>query len=347
MIELTGITKVYRTGSQTLEALRGVTMMVRKGEFISIMGPSGSGKSTLMNVIGCLDTPTAGEYVLDGERVAGLDFDELAAVRNHKIGFVFQNFNLLPYASAWENVELPMLFDGKSARRRKERVTRAPERRRAVRLARAQAVRAFRRATAEDRPGPGPGQRPAHPPSRRADREPRFEERRGDHRPALRSLEERPDHRHGHPQRRYRRPVPTRRPPFRRHGQELTVDRGSLQPQTSGDDLRAKEGTGISRQVLRRSKRRPGKAASSRTTWAKTPAFPATTTGVACVDDRQKSYFFKSKAFFPKQVHASVYDPSVVACAFILFNFIKCRIDSQSRSIRPMGGHCLDRISYR
>ena len=123
MIELNGITKVYKTGSQTLEALRGVSLTIRKGEFISIMGPSGSGKSTLMNVIGCLDTPTAGEYVLDGDRVAGLSFDELAAVRNHKIGFVFQNFNLLPYATAWENVELPMLFDGKNARRRKERVT--------------------------------------------------------------------------------------------------------------------------------------------------------------------------------------------------------------------------------
>jgi putative ABC transport system ATP-binding protein len=123
MIELKGITKVYEMGSQTLEALRGVTLKIGKGEFISIMGPSGSGKSTLMNIIGCLDTPTAGDYVLDGDKVAGLSFDRLAAVRNRKIGFVFQNFNLLPYASAWENVELPMLFDGKNARRRKERVT--------------------------------------------------------------------------------------------------------------------------------------------------------------------------------------------------------------------------------
>ncbi len=122
MIELQGIKKVYRMGSQSLEALRGVSLRVKKGEFISIMGPSGSGKSTLMNIIGCLDTPTAGDYTLDSDRVAGLSFDQLASVRNRKIGFVFQNFNLLPYASAWENVELPMLFDGKSARRRKERV---------------------------------------------------------------------------------------------------------------------------------------------------------------------------------------------------------------------------------
>jgi putative ABC transport system ATP-binding protein len=123
MIELQGITKVYQTGSQTLEALRGISLKIGKGEFVSIMGPSGSGKSTLMNIIGCLDTPTAGEYVLDSDNVAGLTFDQLAAVRNRKIGFVFQNFNLLPYATAWENIELPMLFDGKNGRKRRERVT--------------------------------------------------------------------------------------------------------------------------------------------------------------------------------------------------------------------------------
>ncbi len=122
MIDLDGITKVYRTGSQSLEALRGVTLTIGRGEFVSVMGPSGSGKSTLMNIVGCLDTPTAGSYILDGDKVAGLTFDQLAAVRNRKIGFVFQNFNLLPYATAWENVELPLLFDGKNGRRRRERV---------------------------------------------------------------------------------------------------------------------------------------------------------------------------------------------------------------------------------
>jgi putative ABC transport system ATP-binding protein len=123
MIELNGITKVFQMGSQKLEALRGISLMITKGEFVSIMGPSGSGKSTLMNILGCLDTPTAGEYVLDSDKVAGLTFDQLAAVRNRKIGFVFQNFNLLPYATAWENIELPMLFDGKNGRKRRERVT--------------------------------------------------------------------------------------------------------------------------------------------------------------------------------------------------------------------------------
>ena len=122
MIEFRGIKKVYQTGSQSLEALRDLTLEIDRGEFVSIMGPSGSGKSTLMNIIGCLDTPTEGEYILEGRNVAGLNLDQLATIRNKTIGFVFQNFNLLPYATAWENVELPLLFNGKKARQRRERV---------------------------------------------------------------------------------------------------------------------------------------------------------------------------------------------------------------------------------
>ena len=122
VIQATSLTKVYKMGEVEVHALRGLSTTIDRGEAVAIMGPSGSGKSTLMNIIGCLDTPTAGSYVLDGEKVAGLTFDELAAVRNRKIGFVFQNFNLLPYATAWENIELPMLFDGKNGRRRRERV---------------------------------------------------------------------------------------------------------------------------------------------------------------------------------------------------------------------------------
>jgi len=110
-------------GTQSLEALSGVSLQIDAGEFVTIMGPSGSGKSTLMNIIGCLDTPTDGDYFLEGKNVAGLTFDQLASIRNKTMGFVFQNFNLLPYATAWENIELPMLFNGKKGRNRKERVT--------------------------------------------------------------------------------------------------------------------------------------------------------------------------------------------------------------------------------
>jgi len=122
MIDIRNIKKVYQTGSISFEALKGVFFKVEKGEFISIMGPSGSGKSTLMNIIGCLDTPTGGSYYLEGRDVSGLTFDQLSEVRNQKVGFVFQSFNLLPYATAYENVELPMLYNGKKASERKERV---------------------------------------------------------------------------------------------------------------------------------------------------------------------------------------------------------------------------------
>ncbi len=122
MIEMENITKVYRMGEVKLEALKEISLRIEAAEFISIMGPSGSGKSTLLNIIGCLDTPTAGSYLLEEKNVAGLDFDQLSTVRNRKIGFVFQNFNLLPYATTYENIELPMLFNGRSGRKRRERV---------------------------------------------------------------------------------------------------------------------------------------------------------------------------------------------------------------------------------
>ncbi len=122
MIEMKNISKVYRMGEVKLEALKEITLRIDPAEFISIMGPSGSGKSTLLNIIGCLDTPTAGSYFLEEKNVAGLDFDDLSTIRNRKIGFVFQNFNLLPYATTYENVELPMLFNGRSGKKRRERV---------------------------------------------------------------------------------------------------------------------------------------------------------------------------------------------------------------------------------
>ena len=122
MIRMRKIVKVYAKGSLGVEALRGIDLRIEENEFVSIMGPSGSGKSTLMNLMGCLDTPTSGEYLLDGERVEELGPNQLAEIRNQKIGFVFQNFNLLPYATAIENVEIPLIFAGVSSKKRRKRV---------------------------------------------------------------------------------------------------------------------------------------------------------------------------------------------------------------------------------
>ena len=123
-ISLRGIRKLYRIGGETLAALDGIDLDIHRGEFAALMGPSGSGKSTLMNILGCLDRPTEGSYRLDGDEVAGLDDDALAVTRNKKIGFVFQNFNLLPRISALENVALPLVYAGV---RKKERLARAQE----------------------------------------------------------------------------------------------------------------------------------------------------------------------------------------------------------------------------
>jgi putative ABC transport system ATP-binding protein len=128
MIEMRGIRKVYSTGRMEVEALRGIDLTIAEREYVAIVGPSGSGKSTLMNLVGCLDTPTSGEYLLSGERVAGLDRNRLAEIRNRRIGFVFQNFNLLPYATALENVELPLLFAGAPTNERRERASAILER---------------------------------------------------------------------------------------------------------------------------------------------------------------------------------------------------------------------------
>ncbi|HZU53310.1 MAG TPA: ABC transporter ATP-binding protein [Holophagaceae bacterium] len=121
IIEATGITKVYGQGGAAVHALRGVDLTVRKGEFVALIGPSGSGKSTLMAILGCLDSPSEGRYALDGAEVQGLSGSELARIRNEKIGFVFQSYNLLPKASIRRNVELPMLYAGMDSKARKAR----------------------------------------------------------------------------------------------------------------------------------------------------------------------------------------------------------------------------------
>jgi len=112
IIHMSQIRKVYDTGKVKVEALKGIDLGIRKGEMVAIVGPSGSGKSTLMNLLGCLDTPTSGDYQLGGQAVSGVSRDQLAEIRNRRVGFVFQNFNLLPHISAQENVEMPMLFGG-------------------------------------------------------------------------------------------------------------------------------------------------------------------------------------------------------------------------------------------
>ena len=128
VVDLSEVCKTYRNGTLEVPALRGVTLGVRRGEYVAIMGPSGSGKSTLMNILGCLDTITSGRYLLDGEDVAELDEEELSVIRNQRIGFIFQQFNLLPALSAWRNVELPLCYAGVSRAERKQRAIQSLER---------------------------------------------------------------------------------------------------------------------------------------------------------------------------------------------------------------------------
>ncbi|MEA2030384.1 MAG: ABC transporter ATP-binding protein [candidate division Zixibacteria bacterium] len=122
MIELSKVTKTYITGTVEFHALKNIDLHINRGEFVAVVGPSGSGKSTLMNLLGCLDIPTSGEYRLEGHPVSKLTPNQLADIRNTKIGFVFQAFNLLPYATSYENVEVPLLFAKVSAKKRRDRI---------------------------------------------------------------------------------------------------------------------------------------------------------------------------------------------------------------------------------
>ena len=127
LIETVDLWKTYVMGSEEIHALRGVTITIERGEYVAIMGPSGSGKSTLMNLIGCLDTPSKGSYLLNGKQVGQMNDNELARIRNEEIGFVFQTFNLLPRATALHNVELPLVYAGVAAKERQKRARQALE----------------------------------------------------------------------------------------------------------------------------------------------------------------------------------------------------------------------------
>src|ERR671922_463297 len=127
LIETRDLWKTYVMGDEEIHALRGVSIQIERGEYVAIMGPSGSGKSTLMNLIGCLDTPSKGSYLLNGQEVARMNDNDLARIRNEEIGFVFQTFNLLPRATALHNVELPMVYAGVQAKDRSDRAKTALE----------------------------------------------------------------------------------------------------------------------------------------------------------------------------------------------------------------------------
>ena len=175
------IWKTYQMGVEELHALRDVSFEVKKGEYLAIIGPSGSGKSTLMNLIGCLDSPSKGEYWINGHLVSDMTDDELARIRNKEIGFVFQTFNLLARATALHNVELPLIYAGMRAGERHEKAQAALASVELGDRVTAQTERAFRRPAPACRHRPGAGKSPVDPARRRADRRSRLKNEHRDH----------------------------------------------------------------------------------------------------------------------------------------------------------------------
>ena len=181
LIETQDLWKTYVMGTEEVHALQGVSIQIERGEYVAIMGPSGSGKSTLMNLIGCLDTPTKGSYLLNGKQVSQMNDDELARIRNEEIGFVFQTFNLLPRATALHNVELPLIYAGIASKKRLEHGQRGARQGRAVGPQDAPAQSALGRSAPARRDRARARQQPVDSARRRAHRQPRLEDRRRDH----------------------------------------------------------------------------------------------------------------------------------------------------------------------
>ena len=182
VVRIVDVVKNYHLEGGTVRALRGVSLEVEEGDFVALMGPSGSGKSTLLNVLGCLDRPTSGEYYLGDEEVAQMDDDQLSEIRSRYLGFIFQSYNLLPQYTVVENIEVPLLYQGRPLNRRDARALhRAGRAGRPGRPAGPSADAAVRRPAAARGHRPLPGQRPAGDPGRRADRQPRLAHQRRDH----------------------------------------------------------------------------------------------------------------------------------------------------------------------
>ena len=181
LIDIRGVTKVYGTGIAAMDALSGVDLSIREGEFVAVMGPSGSGKSTCMNILGCLDTPTSGQYLFQGVDVGKLDRDQRALLRRHYLGFVFQGFNLLNRTSALENVELPLIYRGTPITERKKQAREALAIGRAGGLGIPHPRRAVRRPAAAGGHCPGHRHRAEGAAGRRAHRQPGFSPKPGGH----------------------------------------------------------------------------------------------------------------------------------------------------------------------